>query len=42
MQLISSLLAKQGGMVAEVEKRIARGEGLEVKGIKVGHGGTEA
>lgn len=36
VQLISSLLSKQGtAMVAEVEKRIASGEGLEVKGIKV-------
>lgn len=36
VQLISTLLSKQGAtMVAEVEKRIASGEGLEVKGIKV-------
>ena len=39
VQLISTLLSKQGtAMVAEVEKRIASGEGLEVKGIKVDTG----
>lgn len=36
VQLISTLLSKQGStMVAEVERRIAGGEGLDVKGIQV-------
>ncbi len=36
VQLISALLSKQGStMVAEVERRIACGEGLHVKGIQV-------